>query len=470
MLHPLQTPPLPELQQNLSQPDSYPLSSSNELTPNSPTNSLQSRLPIFHPAPAPHPISTVPPSSTALTSDIPPTIFALASTIPHPTIDQICPKRQNSSSIEEETPIPFNTIHRSSGSIDSTGSFSAELSIPKIDTNSSNSSTNKMTTTNVTNGHERAANQTPPLAVAKEKSNGQSQLIGNDETHPYFSACNLLENPELAYTKNKNNSSPLIASSTSLLANNTATAATTAATSAAESAAVAAAVAAAAAALDENSSSVSGQDPQLQATSFFTPSSNSTLLPEQAIVKNSHLSPNQFHSVGKDIPLTAQVADPHDTNVSVFGFAPQLSSHVTCSSDVDTSQSFVIGEVSDRVDPKRPTICRVDGSDHCAQEQGGDDNDELSRSGLLMDLSHARAGISAALKLKPLEGSSEAEPCQGTEIGMNAYFESKDWSTTSLGPRSKWPVELEMMVKYMLRSAAPIALYWGEDSNVLYND
>jgi len=56
----------------------------------------------------------------------------------------------------------------------------------------------------------------------------------------------------------------------------------------------------------------------------------------------------------------------------------------------------------------------------------------------------------------------------GGEMGerMRAF----DWSTTALGPLEQWPQSLRICVRIMLGSGYPMAIGWGPDYTLLYND
>lgn len=45
-----------------------------------------------------------------------------------------------------------------------------------------------------------------------------------------------------------------------------------------------------------------------------------------------------------------------------------------------------------------------------------------------------------------------------------------DWSSNPLGPLAQWPQHLKTATAMLLRSAVPMALLWGEDGVLLYND
>ena len=47
---------------------------------------------------------------------------------------------------------------------------------------------------------------------------------------------------------------------------------------------------------------------------------------------------------------------------------------------------------------------------------------------------------------------------------------TRDWSKTALGPLDSWPAALRMLADVVLRSPASMALIWGDDRILLYND
>jgi len=68
-------------------------------------------------------------------------------------------------------------------------------------------------------------------------------------------------------------------------------------------------------------------------------------------------------------------------------------------------------------------------------------------------------------------GTSRREnefPLGGGEIG--ALVRELDWSKTSLGPISAWPVHLKATISLMLPAQAQIVLFWGREFVALYND
>ena len=53
---------------------------------------------------------------------------------------------------------------------------------------------------------------------------------------------------------------------------------------------------------------------------------------------------------------------------------------------------------------------------------------------------------------------------------MPEFVRTKDWSATKLGPREQWSPSLGMALEIVLASAFPMALRWGPDFVLLYND
>jgi hypothetical protein len=53
---------------------------------------------------------------------------------------------------------------------------------------------------------------------------------------------------------------------------------------------------------------------------------------------------------------------------------------------------------------------------------------------------------------------------------MGALMRNLDWETTPLGPPSRWPVSLQVVVRVLLASREPLAVWWGGGSTLLYND
>ena len=53
---------------------------------------------------------------------------------------------------------------------------------------------------------------------------------------------------------------------------------------------------------------------------------------------------------------------------------------------------------------------------------------------------------------------------------MGELMRSTDWSQTPLGSPDTWPDSLTSAIAISLNSGFPIAIYWGKDFTLLYND
>ena len=53
---------------------------------------------------------------------------------------------------------------------------------------------------------------------------------------------------------------------------------------------------------------------------------------------------------------------------------------------------------------------------------------------------------------------------------MSGFIDAIDWSATALGARNAWSVSLTLAVDMVLASAIPMALRWGEEFVLIYND
>src|SRR5262249_19447337 len=62
-------------------------------------------------------------------------------------------------------------------------------------------------------------------------------------------------------------------------------------------------------------------------------------------------------------------------------------------------------------------------------------------------------------------GGSRADPGE-----MQRRVRKKDWSATPLGPRAQWPDNLKLFVDLILASGFPMAIRWGPELIVIYND
>jgi len=59
-----------------------------------------------------------------------------------------------------------------------------------------------------------------------------------------------------------------------------------------------------------------------------------------------------------------------------------------------------------------------------------------------------------------------AEPAGGVAELVDAF----DWAATPLGARQDWPAPLRIAADLCMRASVPMAVYWGPDLRVIYND
>lgn len=80
-------------------------------------------------------------------------------------------------------------------------------------------------------------------------------------------------------------------------------------------------------------------------------------------------------------------------------------------------------------------------------------------------------GIPALSPVQP-QGVTLPEPEPFLRGGgeMGVLMRAKDWSATPLGPTSSWPQSLRTCVSTCLNCSFPIAICWGPDFLLLYND
>src|ERR1700734_4506562 len=53
---------------------------------------------------------------------------------------------------------------------------------------------------------------------------------------------------------------------------------------------------------------------------------------------------------------------------------------------------------------------------------------------------------------------------------MSALIRAKDWSKTRLGNADRWPPSVSLVVNLFLASGFPMAVRWGPDFVMIYND
>jgi PAS domain S-box-containing protein len=67
--------------------------------------------------------------------------------------------------------------------------------------------------------------------------------------------------------------------------------------------------------------------------------------------------------------------------------------------------------------------------------------------------------------------NAQTEPSITPAAGeMRRRFDAFDWASSPLGPREKWPQSLKLVLDLVLASGFPMALRWGPDLIMIYND
>src|ERR1700712_5110526 len=67
-------------------------------------------------------------------------------------------------------------------------------------------------------------------------------------------------------------------------------------------------------------------------------------------------------------------------------------------------------------------------------------------------------------------GRSSPASAQSVVNELAGLIASKDWSTTPLGAQDNWSPTLKLVVGIMTASGFPMALRWGSDLVLIYND
>ena len=74
-----------------------------------------------------------------------------------------------------------------------------------------------------------------------------------------------------------------------------------------------------------------------------------------------------------------------------------------------------------------------------------------------------------AVALEQVAGRSPAD-WPSADVAMAGRIRAFPWSTTSLGAVDDWPLSLRGAVDLILRSPLPMAVYWGVDGVMIFND
>lgn len=371
-------------------------------------------------------------TAAAVPSTTAPTVYALASKVPFPTVNQLIMNIPNQPVVQEQVAVSFKTIL---------------CSPPRA------SATNSLDDTTQDQQQEQQREKSPedPREEYRSVTSYQSpdhddldQFPGND-IHPYFAAANFLKRPQLSGSQSQHSSAESSVPKGLKRSN-------------------------------------SGLPSLPQATSFFTASSNSNTVPVHHAVHDRSLDPSLVKKKADELQRVrddeATAATDENSSVgsrsTVFGFAPLYNK-------VDHQATMRSGE--ERV-LKDSLVCRAmplsgrlpslpahnnESSNISGEASPLNDCQSPTGNGQLQAVPHARAGISRTLNLDKLESGVDLTVTDSEE-SVESLIETKDWSKTGLGPRSSWPAELNMLMPLLMRSAAPLAIYWGDQNYLIYND
>ncbi|KAK3846540.1 MAG: hypothetical protein J3R72DRAFT_242486 [Linnemannia gamsii] len=385
------------------------------------SNPLRQKMTILHPALVADPL----PSTKA------PTVYALASSVPFPTVNQISIHLSNQPSAAEKVAVPFRTILRTpAGTVAPTpGTEPSNISIDELSPAISALPASEAMDADPIQQHP---SQLPYAlsAVQGDTSAQREQQYMQEDVHPYFAACNLPIQPRSSHLPNGSTPSSRMPSP---LPTGSAT--------------------------HGWSNMDTGLVSPPLSTTFITPPSNSAEMPIHEAVHDQQLDPNlvqrtaEEHQVQVDAAATAAGESVSIASRTAFGFAPLVNPG-------DLQANMESSEVRVLSDGHCQTIPLDTPSRQSPVEQTAPTVDPTG-------VPHVRAGISPTLSLDQVETYPVPQP---KEPSVESLVNSKDWSTTGLGPRSSWPVELSVLMPVLMRSASPLAIYWGDQSLLIYND
>lgn len=89
----------------------------------------------------------------------------------------------------------------------------------------------------------------------------------------------------------------------------------------------------------------------------------------------------------------------------------------------------------------------------------------------LKELGHVIAELAAGKSRRQLRSEKEAiRRVFGDRGEVAALARERDWSATALGPAFSWPDELRLIVRTVMESPFPAAVWWGPELVQIYND
>ncbi|KAF9928225.1 hypothetical protein FBU30_002539 [Linnemannia zychae] len=354
-------------------------------------------------------------ATESLPSTTAPTVYALATSVPFPTVNQLSinvPKQPATTEKIAHTPIANDT----------SVSDKVSSSIPSIPIDKLSPVLN-ITTSNI-DSMDTEPSHHGQTTVQTTASVQPTQQPNEDEIHPYFASSNF---PIRSRSHQPNSSTPnnrIVSPQSGNTVNSSAT-------------------------VDL------GQISPSLSTTFITPSNNSTEVPVHHAVHNQPLDPNLVQGTVEQQQRHPNVASttmrknvPIGSKAATFDLA-SLANPNDQQANIQSNEVRILNERYWRATP-------LETPSHQTQAR-----QPVDPAGTPL----VRAGISPTLSL------DQVEPImQPKEPTVESLVNSKDWSTTGFGPRSSWPMELAALVPMMMRSASPLAVYWGDQSLLIYND
>ena len=389
--------------------------------PMSASSELRKQMTILDPALA----AAIMPSATA------PTVYALASKVQFPTVNQLTMNIPNQPVVQEQVAVPFQTILCSPPGAGATSRLDESTDAPQ---DQQQEQQRERTPEDQCEAYSSAI----PLSQSPVHDD-LDHLSGND-IHPYFAAAKFPERPQLSRSRSQHSSAESTVGSRS---------------------------------------NGLRRSPPLLATSFFTASSNSDTIPVHHAVHDKCLNPSTVKKKADEHQRAQNEATGATggngligSRTTVFGFAPLFNKGDHQATMRSGEERVLKDSLVCRAMPlsgRLPPAHNDESSDISGEASPSKDSQSPTENGQPQAIPHARAGISRTLNLDQLESGVEL-PMRDSEESVETLVETKDWSKTGLGPRSSWPAELNMLMPLLMRSASPLAIYWGDQSYLIYND
>ncbi|KAG0206016.1 hypothetical protein BGX33_007622 [Mortierella sp. NVP41] len=374
-----------------------------------------------------------------------PTVYALASSVPFPTVNQLSINLSNQPASAEKVAMPFRTILHTptvpiASASDNTNPTNTSIDIDELSPIASSIPCNELDPIQHITPHASF-----PLSTVDAGTSNHAEEPSEDAVHPYFAASNL----------------PI--RSRSHIGNGTITSSSTMGSSLPESI------------RNSWSKMETGLVSPPLSTTFFTPTFNSTQVPVNQAMHDRQLDPNLVQRRAEDQQMQAEevatVAGENESvgsRTTVFGFAP-LSNPGDQQANMKSSEERVLRDRQHCRTMPLDTPSRLFLAGHTADPSSQESTLLRNGGGRVgpTGVPHVWAGISPMLNLDQVE---TGHAIQEKEPSVESLVNTMDWSTTGLGPRSSWPVELSVLMPMLMRSASPLAIYWGDQSLLIYND